>query len=191
MQFIPPSSTQTTFTGTSGTGTSETGTEAGAGASAGARVMHAMPPRVLSAGGMDGVVTLWDVGKSGGVSGQPRKLCAAEGLHHSGIFSMHAAWGWDGSGGSGSGSGGGGGGGGVSGGVRCGQTVVRLLTGSKDATVCLSRVEDRGITAERSFAGHHGGVVKCVRRGAVRAANSSFDPRLERRLVVSNPSKEG
>lgn len=35
---------------------------------------------------------------------------------------------------------------------------------SKDTTVCLSHVEDgRGIAPQRTFVGHHGGVVKCVR----------------------------
>jgi hypothetical protein len=33
-----------------------------------------------------------DVGQSGGVSGQPRRVAAAAHLHSSGIFSMHAAW---------------------------------------------------------------------------------------------------
>jgi WD40 repeat protein len=98
-------------------------------------------PLVLTAGGMDGVVALWDIGKSGGKSGQPLKLLSASDLHSSGIFSMHAAWG---------------------GGVW-GAECVRLLTGSKDSTVSLTRIGEGGTVLERSFRGHHGGVVKCVR----------------------------
>ena len=114
-------------------------------------------PFVVTAGGMDGVVALWDISRHR--RGEPSAAATAKDLHSAGVFSMHAASD-----------------------ARLGARTdgevaswkrgddVSLLTGSKDATVVLSRVAPSvGIVAVRRFEELHGGVVKCVRwRGGPR-----------------------
>ena len=47
-------------------------------------------PGSWTAGGMDGVVALWDVSKAGSQSGHPLCVSRAQDLHSAGVFSMHA-----------------------------------------------------------------------------------------------------
>ena len=92
------------------------------------------------------MVSLWDVGVAGGATGRPAELARADDLHAGGVFSAHVDF--------------------------CvrdgGDGAARVLTGSKDASVCVSRWGGSGAGAggyvlERRVVGAHVGVVKCVR----------------------------
>ena len=104
----------------------------------------AAPPMVLTSGGMDGVVALWDVSKAGHVTGDPSRARdvaeTSEAGAGVGVFSAHAA-------------------------ARAGgDAIARVVTGSKDSTVRLwdlSRAS--GFALARTFDARHRGVVKCVR----------------------------
>ena len=114
--------------------------------------------RVLSAGGMDGAVALWDTSRVGRESGRPLELFRDFSAHNGGIFSMH----WSRGGG--------------------------ILTSSKDGATCVSRLADdlgtvplnvssnvthqtetetkrsNGVfVVERRIDDAHVGVVKCAR----------------------------
>lgn len=113
--------------------------------------------RVLSAGGMDGAVALWDTSRVGRESGRPLELFRDFSAHNGGIFSMH----WSRGGG--------------------------ILTSSKDGATCVSRLaddlgtvslNDKKVThqtetetkrsngvfvVERRIDDAHVGVVKCAR----------------------------
>ena len=107
--------------------------------------------RVLSAGGMDGTVALWDTSRVGRESGLPLELFRDDRAHDGGIFSMH----WSRGGG--------------------------ILTSSKDGATCVSRLADdlgtvsldvstktktkpSGVfVVERRIDDAHVGVVKCAR----------------------------
>ena len=104
------------------------------------------PFRVLSAGGMDGAVALWDTSRVGRESGRPLELFRDFSAHDGGIFSMH----WSRGGG--------------------------ILTSSKDGATCVSRLADdlgtvslndkksNGVfVVERRIDDAHVGVVKCAR----------------------------
>ena len=115
------------------------------------------PFRVLSAGGMDGAVALWDTSRVGRESGRPLELFRDFSAHDGGIFSMH----WSRGGG--------------------------ILTSSKDGATCVSRLaddlgtvslNDKKVThqtetetkrsngvfvVERRIDDAHVGVVKCAR----------------------------
>ena len=104
------------------------------------------PFRVLSAGGMDGAVALWDTSRVGRESGRPLELFRDCSAHNGGIFSMH----WSRGGG--------------------------ILTSSKDGATCVSRLADdlgtvslndkksNGVfVVERRIDDAHVGVVKCAR----------------------------
>lgn len=104
------------------------------------------PFRVLSAGGMDGAVALWDTSRVGRESGRPLELFRDFSAHNGGIFSMH----WSRGGG--------------------------ILTSSKDGATCVSRLADdlgtvslndkksNGVfVVERRIDDAHVGVVKCAR----------------------------
>ena len=102
--------------------------------------------KVLSAGGMDGAVALWDTSRVGRESGRPLELFRDDRAHDGGIFSMH----WSNGGG--------------------------VLTSSKDGSTCVSRLADDAsssagsfLRVERRIDDAHRGVVKCARwrmRGA-------------------------
>lgn len=104
--------------------------------------------RVLSAGGMDGTVALWDTSRVGRESGRPLELFRDDRAHDGGIFSMHWSRG------------------------------AGVLTSSKDGTTCVSRLADDASSAsstggagatkgpfvvERRIDNAHSGVVKCAR----------------------------
>ena len=104
--------------------------------------------RVLSAGGMDGTVALWDTSRVGRESGRPLELFRDDRAHDGGIFSMHWSRG------------------------------AGILTSSKDGTTCVSRLADDASSAsstggagatkgpfvvERRIDDAHSGVVKCAR----------------------------
>ena len=103
------------------------------------------PPAVFSAGGMDGAVSLWDVSVAGVATGRPAEIARADDLHAGGIFSAHVARG-----------------------PSSRDGAARVLTGSKDASACVSRWGGSGAGAgghvvERRVDGAHVGVVRCVR----------------------------
>ena len=107
--------------------------------------------RVLSAGGMDGAVALWDTSRVGRESGRPLELFRDDRAHDGGIFSMH----WS-----------------------AGRGV---LTSSKDGSTCVSRLADdaspassRGFfVVERRIDDAHRGVVKCARWRAFGTGSAS------------------
>ena len=102
-------------------------------------LVHNRPMLCITASN-DGSVKLWDVGKTRALSGKlvsPQLLAQNRGIHAKGVFSLdvYVPGGVGGGGGGGSGDGGGGGGG-----YEGYLGDVRVLTGSKDRQVCVSRI---------------------------------------------------
>ena len=98
-------------------------------------------PAIFSAGGMDGALRLWDVRRASARTGAPPTHAACVDAHPSaGVFSADAC-------------------------RPEAASYFLALTGSKDATSCVTRWSDDrgGAKVERRFEGHHHGVVKCVR----------------------------
>ena len=98
-------------------------------------------PAIFSAGGMDGALRLWDVRRASARTGAPPTFAACVDAHPSaGVFSADAC-------------------------RPDAASYFLALTGSKDATSCVTRWSDDqgGAKVERRFEGHHAGVVKCVR----------------------------
>lgn len=102
--------------------------------------VHKNAPFVLTCGGMDGTVALWNLGLVGTQSGRPSELLRDSNIHSGGIFSAHVH-----------------------------KTSRDILTSSKDGSVCVSRVSDvngssqKTLTTTSRFDDKHAGVVKCCR----------------------------
>ena len=114
------------------------------------------PPAVFPRGGMDGAVSLWDVSVAGVATGRPAEIARADDLHAGGIFSAHVARG-----------------------PSSRDGAARVLTGSKDASACVSRWGGSGRgrgRARRRTARRR----RARRRGAMRSMAGRF-PRTKRR----------
>ena len=98
-----------------------------------AQFLKNSPNKIITAGGMDGTVALWNIAEQNAKQKIPILKTRNGDIHESGIFSMHVF------------------------------DENNIFTSSKDKSFCCSTVSDSSITVVRRFDSFHSGVVKCVK----------------------------